>query len=511
LNILNGIGEWETMNFLGVDLGTSSVKIVVMNNTGQVTASLSKDYDVSYPKVGWAEQNPEDWWNATRDGIRDIIKNYNIDGNSIKGIGFSGQMHGLVLLDQSGKVLRPAILWCDQRTQEECDYLNKEIGQDKISLYTGNMALTGFTAPKLLWVKKHEKEIFDKIAHVLLPKDYIRYRLTGVFATDVSDASGMLMLNVKERKWSSEMLDILQIKEEILPKVYESWEITGNLTKEVAEYTGLTEETVVVGGAGDQAAGAVGTGIVKSGILSVALGTSGVVFASSDKYEVDDENRLHSFCHSNGKWHQMGVMLSAASCLKWWVEEINKDAPGDAFENLLTEGTEAPVGSNGLVFLPYLMGERTPYSDPNAKGVYFGLNITSSRADMTRAVLEGVCFGLRDSLEILKSLQVPVEAVRVSGGGAKSPLWRQILADIFGVKVQVISSKEGPAYGAAILAAVGCGLYNSVDEACEKLIKVTATVDPIPENIEKYNRIYSVYNGLYPILKESFKEISKLQ
>lgn len=499
------------MYFIGIDLGTSSVKIVIMNNTGKIIESLSKDYDVSYPKVGWAEQNPEDWWNATRDGIRDLVKSSNIDGTSIKGIGFSGQMHGLVILDRENKVLRPAILWCDQRTQEECDYLNTEIGQDKISLYTGNKALTGFTAPKLLWVRKHEKATFDKIAHVLLPKDYIRYKLTGVFATDVSDASGMLMLDVENRKWSEEMLDILDIKKKVLPKVYESWEVTGHLTEEVAEYLGLTDKCVVVGGAGDQAAGAVGTGIVESGILSVALGTSGVVFASSDNYEVDDENRLHSFCHSNGKWHQMGVMLSAASCLKWWVEDINKDLEGDAFEKLLKEAQGSPVGSNGVVFLPYLMGERTPYSDPCAKGVFFGLNITTSRADMTRAVLEGVCFGLRDSLEILKSLKVPVEAVRISGGGAKSPLWRQILADIFGVKVQVISSKEGPALGAAILAAVGCGLYKTVDEACKSLIRVTASVDPIPENIEKYNKVYSIYNSLYPVLKESFKKINELQ
>lgn len=501
------------MNFLGIDLGTSSVKIVIMNETGEITGSVSKDYEVNYPKAGWAEQSPEDWWKATKDGIRDLLIQTNIEGTTVKGIGFSGQMHGLVILDKEGNVLRPAILWCDQRTQEECDYLNLGIGQDKISQYTGNMALTGFTAPKLLWVRKHEREIFDNIEHVLLPKDFIRYKLTGVFATDVSDASGMLMLDVKERKWSKEMLEILGLNEEVLPQVYESWEVTGRLTKEVAEYTGLSEETLVVGGAGDQAAGAVGTGIVESGILSVALGTSGVVFACSNKYEVDEANRLHSFCHSNGKWHQMGVMLSAASCLKWWALDINKDiqAEGDAFDYLLEEAGKAPVGSNGVIFLPYLMGERTPYSDPNAKGVFFGLNITSSRADMTRAVLEGVCFGLRDSLEILKSLNVSVEAVRVSGGGAKSPLWRQILADVFGVKVEVISSKEGPAYGAAILAAVGCGLFETVDEACEKLIKVTASVNPIPENVEKYNKVYSVYNGLYPILKESFEKISKLQ
>jgi xylulokinase len=499
------------MNFLGIDLGTSSVKIIVMNDEGQVIASVSKEYDVSYPKAGWAEQNPEDWWTATRDGIREIVKASNIDGTSIKGIGFSGQMHGLVLLDKDGMVLRPAILWCDQRTQEECDYLNSEIGQDKISLYTGNMALTGFTAPKLLWVRKHEEEIFHKIAHVLLPKDYIRYKLIGQFATDVSDASGMLMLDVKNRRWSKEMLELLQIEEEVLPRVYESWEVTGTLTKEAAEYTGLSEETVVVGGAGDQAAGAVGTGVVKNGILSAALGTSGVIFASSDNYEVDKENRLHSFCHSNGKWHQMGVMLSAASCLKWWIEEINKNTKEDAFEKLLEEASQSPVGSRGIVFLPYLMGERTPYSDPNAKGVFFGMNITNKREDMTRSVLEGVCFGLRDSLEILKDLKVPVEAVRVSGGGSKSLLWRQILADVLGVKVQVINSKEGPAYGAAILAAVGCGMYKTVDEACEKLIKVKDSVEPIAENVEKYNGYYKIYNSLYKVLKESFKEINELQ
>lgn len=498
------------MNFLGVDLGTSSVKIIVMDEPGRVIASISKEYSVSYPKIGWAEQNPEDWWNAARDGIRDLLRVSNIDGTTVKGIGFSGQMHGLVLLDRDGIVLRPAILWCDQRTQEECDYLNNEIGRDKISQYTGNMALAGFTAPKLLWVKKHEKEIFARVAHVLLPKDYIRYKLTGVYATDVSDASGMLMLDVKERKWSREMLAILDIKEEVLPRVYESWEVTGKLTKEAAEYTGLTEDTVVVGGAGDQAAGAVGTGIVENGILSVALGTSGVVFANSDNYEVDEANRLHSFCHSNGKWHQMWVMLSAASCLKWWVEDINKDVEGDAFEKLLSEAKEVPVGSRGLVFLPYLMGERTPYNNPDARGVFLGLNITSSRGDMTRSVLEGVCFGLRDSLEILKSLKIPVEAVRVSGGGSASPLWRQILADVFGVKVQVVNSKEGPAYGAAILAAVGCGLYRTVDEACKKLIKVTATVDPVPENILEYDKVYRIYTGLYPILKDSFKRMSDL-
>jgi xylulokinase len=508
-NVLYGV-EVGNMNFLGIDLGTSSVKIVVMNEAGEVISSTSRDYDVSYPKIGWVEQNPEDWWIATIEGIKEIMNSSIISKKDIKGIGLSGQMHGLVLLDKDGNVLRPAMLWCDQRTQQECNYLNNVIGQTKLSSYTGNIALTGFTAPKLLWVRKHESEVFDKIAHILLPKDYIRYRLTGDFATDLSDASGMLMLDVRNRKWSSEMLEILQVNEEILPRVYESCEVTGKITKEVAKSTGLSDDIVIVAGGGDNASGAVGTGTVVKGILSVSLGTSGVVFASSDKYEVDKKNRLHCFCHANGKWHQMGVMLSAASCLKWWAEEINKDIKEDAFNMLIKEAENIPIGANGIVFLPYLIGERTPYSDPDARGVFFGLNITSSRGDMTRAILEGVCFGLRDSLEILKSLNVPIDEIRVSGGGAKSVLWRQILADVFGVKVKVINSKEGPAYGAAILAAVGCGLFKSVNEACDKLIKVTASIEPNLTNVKIYNKFYNIYRELYPALKDSFEKLSKI-
>jgi len=496
------------MKFLGVDLGTSSVKIIMVDEEGKLLSSVSKEYPVSYPKNGWSEQNPEDWWNGTKEGIKELMEKSKVSGEEVKGIGFSGQMHGLVILDKDNNVLRPAILWNDQRTQEECDYLNNEIGQEKISKYTGNKALTGFTAPKVLWVRKHEKEIFDKIAHILLPKDYIRFKLTGEFASEVSDASGTLFFDVENRQWSKEMMDILGIKEEQLPKMYESWEVTGKVTKEVAEYIGVSSETVVVGGGGDQAAGAIGTGTVDAGILSVALGTSGVVFASSDSYAVDDENTLHSFCHGNGKYHQMGVMLSAASSLKWWVEEINEDSKD--FNKLLADAEKSTVGSNGVIFLPYLTGERTPYSDPNAKGVFFGLNITTKREDMTRAVLEGVAFGLRDSLEILKSLNVPIEEVRVSGGGAQSPLWKQILADVFNVKVSMINSKEGPAYGAAILAIVGCGVYPTVDEACKNLIKVTETVHPIAENVAKYEKPYEVYRKLYPALKDSFKAINNI-
>ncbi|MDP4091315.1 MAG: xylulokinase, partial [Bacillota bacterium] len=484
--------------------------LVVMSDEGKVTSSLSKEYDVFFPKPGWAEQKPEDWWAAVKDGLKELLVKAGVDGASVKGIGFSGQMHGLVALDENYEVIRPAILWCDQRTQDECDYLNGVIGQAKVSEYTGNMALTGFTAPKILWMKKHEPELFAKIKYVMLPKDYIRFKLTGNIATEVSDASGMLLLDVKNRTWSKEMLDIVGITEAMLPKLYESWEPTGSLLKEVAGYTGLTEDTIVVGGAGDQAAGAVGTGTVSEGIISAALGTSGVIFASSADYEVDENNRLHSFCHANGKYHQMGVMLSAASCLKWWVDELNKDVQGDTFEVLLAEAAKSVPGSNGVVFLPYLMGERTPYSDPYAKGVFFGMSMTTNRGDMTRAVLEGVCFGLRDSFEILKELNVPIKEVRVSGGGSKSILWRQTLADILNAPVVCINASEGPAYGAAILAAVGCGQFSSVDEACAKLIKVTEAVSPIPENVEKYNKVYGVYNELYPALKASFKKISTL-
>lgn len=417
------------MNFLGIDLGTSSVKIIIMNKEGRIVEILSKEYLVYYPKSGWAEQETTDWWNATLDGIKELVLKSEVDGNSNKGIGFSGQMHGLVMLDKEGNSLRPALLWCDQRTQEECDYLNNEIGREKISKYTGNMALTGFTAPKVLWVKKHERELFEKTAHMLLPKDYIRYKLTGEFATDVSDASGTLMFDVENRTWSKEMIEILGIEEKVLPKIYESWEVTGELSKEVADYTGLSVDTLVVGGAG-----AVGTGTIYSGIVSVTLGTSGVVFASSDNYSVDDNNRLHSFCHGNGKFHQMGVVLSAASSLKWWVDNVNKDVNFDGYDDLflklIDEAEKSEVGGKGLLLLTYLMGERTPHSDPNARGTFIGTGMTHERGDMTRAILEGVCFGLRDSLEILKDLNVPIDAVRVSGGGAKSKLWKQILADV---------------------------------------------------------------------------------
>jgi xylulokinase len=500
------------MYFLGIDLGTSAVKIILVEENGNVIGSTSKEYPVYYPQPGWSEQNPEDWWNATKDGIRELIIKTGVKNDDIKGIGLSGQMHGLVLLDENNNVLLPAILWNDQRTQEECDYITQKLGKERLTKYTGNKALTGFTAPKILWVRKHRPDVYKKIHRILLPKDYIRFKLTGEYATDVSDASGTLLFDVENRRWSKEMLDALEIPYNWMPKCYESTEVTGYVTKDVADLTGLKEGTIVVGGGGDQASGAVGTGTVKSGIVSVALGTSGVVFASQDKYVVDEENRLHSFCHANGKWHVMGVMLSAAACLKWWVDEINNFGKASVtYDELLEEAEKVRAGSGGLIFLPYLMGERTPHSDPYARGCFIGLNMTHNRGHMTRAILEGVAFGLRDSLEIIKELNIPVNEVRVSGGGAKSVLWRQILADIFGVRVDMVNATEGPAFGAAIMAAVGYGIFKDVEEATSELIKVNDSVYPIEENKDKYNEVYKIYRNLYYTLKDTFKDVSGIE
>lgn len=501
------VGEF-VMTFLGVDLGTSSVKLLLMDKKGKVIETVSKEYPVYYPRPGWAEQDPEDWWKATSEGIREILGASRIAGIEVQSIGLGGQMHGLVLLDKNNDVLMPALLWCDQRTQDECDYITEKLG-DRLSKYTGNKALTGFTAPKVLWVKRNRPEIYEKISHVLLPKDYIRFKLTGEYASDVSDASGTLFFDVANRCWSPEMLALLGLTKEVLPKCYESFEVTGRITEEAAAETCLHAGISVVGGGGDQACGAVGTGVVATGMVSVALGTSGVVFACQEKYAVDDENRLHAFCHSNGKWHVMGVMLSAASCLKWWIEEVCQ-LDDSSFALLLEEAGKIPPGSEGLIFLPYLLGERTPYSDPYARGTFLGLSIVHNRAHMTRAILEGISFGLRDSLEIIREQDIPVHVVRVSGGGAKSLLWRQIIADIFGLRVEVVNSVDGPAFGAAILAAVGAGVFNRVEDACSSIIETAWSTDPNLENMQKYNRVYQVYKGLYGTLKDTFKEISTI-
>ena len=488
------------MLYIGVDLGTSSVKLLLMDEAGQIKSIVTREYPLYFPKTGWSEQNPEDWYSALVDGIKELTKDCNKD--EIDGISFSGQMHGMVILDENDKVIRPAILWNDGRTQAECDYLNNEIGREKLSSYTANMALTGFTAPKLLWVKKHEPKNFAKIKKVMLPKDYIAYMLSGVHCTDVSDASGMLLFDVKNKRWSKEMLDICGLKEEQMAKVFESYEVVGNLSQKAADELGLPSSVKVIAGGGDQAVAAVGTGTVGAGKCNISLGTSGVVFISSQEFAVDDKNALHAFCHADGKYHFMGVMLSAAACNKWWMDEVIGTKDYGKEQKKITK-----LGENNVFFLPYLMGERTPHNNPNARGTFIGMTMDTTREDMTQAVLEGVAFALRDSYEIAKSLGVEVERTRINGGGAKSPLWCQIVANVLNVKVDKINSEEGPAFGAAILAAVGCGKYASVEEATEKLIKVIETTEQDPKIVELYNKKYEVFKELYPTLKDMFDKM----
>jgi len=496
------------MVYLGIDLGTSSVKVLAIDENNQVIGSVSKSYPIAYPQDKWAEQNPLDWWEQTVAAIKALMTNYKIEKDGIHAISFSGQMHGLVALDQANEILMPAILWCDNRTEEECEEITKNFGQEKLSDLVGNKALTGFTAPKILWVKKNRPDIYKKIKHILLPKDYINFRLTGTYSTDVSDASGMLLLDVEQRKWSKEMLAYLDLDEQILPKLHESYEVTGKVSEQVKKLLNLEGDILVVAGAGDQAAGAVGTGTVEEGIVSVTLGTSGVVFAAHEGYAVDKEaNRLHAFCHANGKYHSMGVMLSAASCLDWWVSKVHQ---GIGFEQLLEEAEQVEAGSDGLIFLPYLMGERTPYADPNAKGCFIGMTMTTSRGHMTRAVLEGVAFGLKDSLEILKDLGMPIHQVRVIGGGAKSLLWQQILADIFDATIEKINTNEGGALGSAILAAIGAGHYATVAEGCNALISVVDRIEPRLEQVDRYKECYPLYHELYRDLEKWFKKASGL-
>ncbi|MFZ3071049.1 MAG: xylulokinase [Anaerolineaceae bacterium] len=488
------------MYYLGIDLGTSSVKVLAINSDHEIVGDISREYPVYYPQEKWAEQDPNDWWEQTATAIRDLMEKYQIPSDSVAAIGFSGQMHGLVALDEHNEVLFPAILWCDQRTEEECEDITRAFGSDLLREYTGNKALTGFTAPKVLWIKKNQPELFAKIKHILLPKDYLRYKLTGDYATDVSDASGTLMFDVRNRQWSKPVCDYLGVDESQLPIVYESYEVTGKVSEEVKALLGLTGEVLVVGGAGDQAAGAVGTGTVEEGIVSVTLGTSGVVFAAHQNFVVDPECRLHAFCHANGKYHTMGVMLSAASCLKWWVDEAQAGAD---FDTLLEEADAAGT-SDGVIFLPYLLGERTPYPDPDAKGCFLGMDMNTRRGNLTRAVLEGVAFGLRDSLEIVKDLNIPIQHIRVIGGGARSYLWKQILADTFKTEIEEINTNQGGGLGAAILAAVGAGLYQSVDEGCQKMITVVKSIKPIESNMKFYDQLYPKYQSAYQSLKEWF-------
>ena len=489
------------MYYIGVDLGTSAVKLLLMDGKGAIKNIVSKEYPLSFPKPGWSEQNPEDWYTQVMAGIKELIAG--VDGNEVAGISFGGQMHGLVILDKEDNVIRPAILWNDGRTTKECEYLNGVIGKDKLSEYTANIAFAGFTAPKILWVKANEPENFAKIAKIMLPKDYIAYKLSGVHCTDVSDASGMLLFDVKNRTWSKEMCEICSVKEEQLAKIYESYETVGNILPAIADELGISKDCKIVAGAGDNAAAAVGTGTVGDGACNISLGTSGTVFISSKKFGVDSNNALHSFAHADGTYHLMGCMLSAASCNKWWMDEIIGTKDYAAEQKPIEK-----LGENHVFFLPYLMGERSPINDPLARATFTGLTMDSTRADMTQAVLEGVAFALRDSFEVARSLGVNIERSKICGGGAKSPLWKKIVANVLNIKIDVIESEEGPALGGAMLAAVANGEYASVEAAADAIVKIVDTVEPDPELVAKYEARYQEFKQIYPALKNVFPSFS---
>lgn len=501
---------------IGVDLGTSGTKTVLFDSDGNPLASRTIEYPLYQPKNGWAEQDPLDWWIAARDGIKSVISKSGINTKDIKGIGISGQMHGLVMLDKAGNVLRKSIIWCDQRTAKECEEITSKVGAEKLIQITANPALTGFTASKILWVKNNEPQIYEKCAHILLPKDFIRYKLTGEFATEVSDASGMQLLDVPNRCWSDEVLSALGIDKSLLAKVYESPEITGKISQTVSELTGVPAGTPVVGGAGDNAAAAVGTGTVEGGIAFTTLGTSGVVFAHTDKLSIDPKGRVHTFCCAvPGAWHVMGVTQAAGLSLKWFrdnfchEEMIAADGMGkDPYYLMDKQAERIPIGCDRLLYLPYLMGERTPHLDPDCRGAFFGLSAMHTRQHLLRAVMEGVSFSQRDSVEVLRGMGVKINDMLACGGGGSSPLWRQMLADVYGCPVKTVVSKEGPALGVAILAAVGTGIYGSVQEACKKVIKTNPAQNPIPENSAEYEKFYRIYTQLYPALKESYKNLS---
>lgn len=490
------------MLYIGVDLGTSAVKLLLMDGEGKIRKIVSREYPISFPHPGWSEQDPEDWWTQTMDGIRELTAE--CDRSEVAGIGCGGQMHGLVVLDKDDQVLRPAILWNDGRTAEETEWLNTEVGKEKLSQYTANIAFAGFTAPKILWMRKHEPELFARIDKIMLPKDYINYKLTGVHSCDYSDASGMLLLDVEHKCWSREMLEICGVSEEQLPGLFESYEVTGTLKPEVAETLGFGRSVKVAGGAGDNAAAAVGTGTVGDSACNISIGTSGTIFISSEKFGVDPNNALHSFAHADGNYHLMGCMLSAASCNKWWLETVMGTADYAGEQSGITDEM---LGRNHVFFLPYLMGERSPINDTDARGCFIGLTMDSTRADMTQAVLEGVTFAIRDSLEVARSLGIDVKKSRICGGGAKSPLWRKMFANICGLELELIESEEGPGYGGAMLAAVACGGFASVAEAAEKLVKVIGRVEPEPEIAARYEEQYRKFRKLYPALKSVFPEI----
>ena len=491
------------MLYIGIDLGTSAVKLLLLDESGAVLNTVSKEYPLSFPHPGWSEQKPEDWRHAVMEGVPELVAGF--DAGQVAGIGAGGQMHGLVALDKDDNVIRPCILWNDGRTSAEVEYLNGTVGKDKLSAWTANIAFAGFTAPKLLWMRKNEPENFARIAKIMLPKDYINYVLTGVHCCDYSDASGMLLLDVEHKCWSKEMLELCGVTASQMPRLFESYECVGTLKPEIAAQLGLSENVKVCAGAGDNAAAAVGTGTVGEGACNISLGTSGTIFISSDSFGVDPSNALHAFAHADGNYHLMGCMLSAASCNKWLMEDIFSTTDYNAEQAPITDDK---LGENHVYFLPYLMGERSPINDTNARGTLVGMTMDTTRADITQAVLEGVAFAIRDSLEVARSLGIEIKRSMLCGGGAKSPLWRKIMANVLGIELDLPVSEQGPGMGGAMLAMVCCGAYSSVREVCEKLVKVSETVKPDAGLTAKYERRYQSFKQIYPALKGVFPALN---
>ena len=503
---------------IGIDVGTTGIKTVIFNPEGKAISSAFELCSLNTPYPNWAEQNPEEWWESTKLSLKRALSTSQIKPSQIKGIGLSGQMHGAVLLDKGCQVLRPCILWCDQRTSSQCKWIIDKLGEKRLASITGNTALPGFTAPKVVWVRDNEPEIYEKIDKVLLPKDYIRFRLTNVIATEVSDAAGSLLFDINKREWSKEILEKMKIPKDWMPKCFESIDVCGRISKKVAKETGLKEGIAVVGGGADNTCSAVGTGIVKEGKLSSSIGTSGVVLAYTPKVKRDPLFRTHTFCHSvPHRWYVMGVMQSAGLSLRWFRDTLGMletklgELSGiDPYFFFSKEAERVRPGSEGLIFLPYLMGERTPHLNPNAKGTLFGLTMRHRREDIIRAIMEGVVYGLKDSLQIIKSINIDVDEIRVTGGGARSKLWCQIQADVFGQEVVTLGSEEGPALGAAILAAVGVNLYTTVEEAVEKMVKIGPSLEPIAENVRRYEEYHQLFQSLYRDLKEDFDKVSEV-
>ena len=488
--------------YIGIDLGTSAAKLLLMDESGEIKNVISKEYPLEFPKPGWSQQNPEDWRKAILEGIPELLTGF--DGASVAGIGCGGQMHGLVILDENDNVIRPAILWNDGRTAAQVDYLNNEVGKEKLSGMTANIAFAGFTAPKILWVWENEPENFARIAKIMLPKDYVNYILTGVHACDYSDASGMLLLDVEHKCWSRQMLEIVGVTEKQMPKLFESYHCIGTVKPDVAKLLGLGEHVAVAAGAGDNAAAAVGTGVVGEGGCNISLGTSGTVFISSEKFGVDSTNALHAFAHADGGYHLMGCMLSAASCNKWLMEDILQTTDYAAQQAAIRE---ACLGENHTYFLPYLRGERSPINATNARGTFIGMTMDTTRADLVQAVLECVAFAIRDSVEVARSLGISITSSKICGGGAKSALWKRILANVLNIPLESPESEQGPGMGGAMLAMVACGAYDSVKAVCDRFVRVAAVVEPEPALVAKYEKRYQQFRKIYPACKRLFAEL----